>query len=146
MSTIGSKNGDTSDILLTKNDGEGNEEWFKRLGGKSWDKASSIIDTEDGYLIVGSTSSYGVGNYYFYVIKVNKKGNKIWQNTYGKSDNDYAYTAEKVDDGYIIKGTTQLCDSKDVLSRTCTNNVWFVTIDKNGEELSNQVLEAINKQ
>ena len=116
------------------------------MGGKSWDKASSIIDTEDGYLIVGSTSSYGVGNYDFYVIKVNKKGNKIWQNTYGKSDNDYAYTAEKVDDGYIIKGTTQLCDSKDVLSRTCTNNVWFVTIDKNGEELSNQVLEAINKQ
>jgi len=146
VSTIDSKNGDTSDILLTKNDGEGNEEWFKRLGGKSWDKASSIIDTEDGYLIVGSTSSYGVGNYDFYVIKVNKKGNKIWQNTYGKSDNDYAYTAEKVDDGYIIKGTTQLCDSKDVLSRTCTNNVWFVTIDKNGEELSNQVLEAINKQ
>ena len=87
-----------------------------------------------------------MGNYDFYVIKVDKKGNKIWQNTYGKSDNDYAYTAEKVDDGYIIKGTTQLCDSKDVLSRTFTNNVWFVTIDKNGEELSNQVLEAINKQ
>ena len=143
VTTIGSKKGDTSDILLTKNYPNGNEIWSKRLGGKSWDKANSIIDTEDGYLIIGSTSSYGVGNYDFYVIKTDKEGHQIWQNTYGKFDNDYAYTAEKVDGGYIIKGTTQLCDSKDVLDRTCTNNVWFVTIDENGKELSNQVLEKV---
>ena len=143
VSTIASNNGETSDILLTKNFDNGNEEWSKRLGGRSWDKASSIISTDDGYLIVGSTSSYGVGNYDFYVIKVDKNGNQIWQNTYGKFDNDYAYTAEKVDGGYIIKGTTQLCDSKDVLNRTCTNNVWLVTIDDSGKELSDEVLEEV---
>ncbi|NRB60717.1 MAG: beta-lactamase family protein [Winogradskyella sp.] len=146
VTTIGSRNGNTSDILLTKNYDNGNEEWSKRLGGNSWDKASSIISTKDGYLIVGSTSSYGVGNYDFYVIKVDKKGQKIWQNTYGKSNNDYAYSVEKVNEGYIIKGTTQLCNSKDVLNRTCTTNVWFVNIDEKGNELSNTVLEEIKSK
>ncbi len=144
VTTIGSKNGEASDILLTANYPNGNEIWAKRLGGKSYDKASSILDTEDGYLIVGSTSSYGVGNYDFYVIKTDKKGNKVWQNTYGKYDNDYGYSAEIVDNGFIIKGTTQRCNAKDVLTRKCITKVWFVTIDKDGTEIKNEVLEEVN--
>ena len=78
-----------------------------------------------------------------YVIKTDKEGNKIWQNTYGKFNNDYGYTAEKVENGFIIKGTIQLCNSKDVLTRKCSTNVWFVTNDENGKELSNEILEEI---
>lgn len=143
VTTIGSKKGETTDILLTKNDSKGNEIWLKRLGGKSYDKASSILATKDGYLIVGSTSSYGVGNYDMYVIKTNKEGKQLWQKTYGKFNNDYGYSAEKVKQGFIIKGTTQLCNSKDVLHRKCATNVWFVTIDEKGNEISNKILEEI---
>ncbi|MEN0047527.1 MAG: serine hydrolase domain-containing protein [Bacteroidota bacterium] len=145
VTTVGSKNGETSDILLTKNAPNGNEIWSKRLGGKSWDKANSILDTEDGYLVIGSTSSYGNGNYDMYVIKTDKKGKQLWQNTYGYFDNEYAYTAEKTENGYLIKGTIQQCNSKDVLTRTCTTNVWFVSIDKNGKEIDNQILEIIRE-
>ncbi len=74
MSTIGGKNGDPTQILLTKNKPNGNEIWHKMFGGKSYDKASSIVETEDGYLIVGSTSSYGNGNYDIFVVKTDKKG------------------------------------------------------------------------
>lgn len=143
VTTIGSRNGDTSDILLTKNYPNGNEIWSKQFGGKSYDKASSILATEGGYLIIGSTSSYGYGNYDMYVIKTDKKGKQLWQNTYGNFDNEYGYSAEKTEIGYLIKGTIQDCSSKDVLNRTCRTNVWFVNIDKNGKELSNQVLEEI---
>lgn len=145
VSTIGSRNGNSSTILMTKNYPNGNEIWYKRFGGKSYDKASSILETEDGYLIVGSTSSFGVGNYDMYVIKTDKHGKKIWQNTYGKFDNDYGYTAEKVEGGFIIKGTTQRCTSRDVLNRACSVNVWFVNIDEKGNELSNKVLEEISQ-
>ncbi|MEO1652613.1 MAG: serine hydrolase domain-containing protein, partial [Bacteroidota bacterium] len=69
VTTIGSSHGKNSDILLTANHPNGNEIWAKRLGGSSYDKASSILATEDGYLIIGSTSSYGNGNYDMYVIK-----------------------------------------------------------------------------
>ncbi|MFY0629025.1 MAG: beta-lactamase family protein [Flavobacteriaceae bacterium] len=144
VTTIGSKNGDTSDILLTKNYANGNEIWYKRFGGKSWDIANSIIDTEEGYLIVGSTSSYGKGNYDMYVIKTDKKGKKLWQNTYGDFYNEYGYMAEKTDTGYLIKGTIQKCSSNtDVFNRTCSTNVWFVSIDEKGKMLSNKVLEEI---
>lgn len=144
VTTIGSKKGNTTDILLTANYQNGNEIWSKRLGGKSWDKASSILSTEDGYLIIGSTSSYGKGNYDIYVIKTDKQGKQLWQNTYGDFYNEYGYSAEQTENGFLIKGTQQKCSSNtDVFNRTCTTNVWFVAIDKNGKELSNTVLEEI---
>ena len=145
VTTIGSRAGDKSDILLTKNYLNGNEIWNKQFGGTSYDKASSILETSDGYLIVGSTSSYGNGNYDMFVIKTDKEGNKQWQNTYGDFYNEYGYTAEITDIGYLIKGTIQKCSSNtDVFNRTCTTNVWFVEIDKKGNEISNQLLEKIN--
>ena len=144
VTTIGSRGGNSSQILLTKNYSNGNEIWSKQFGGKSYDKASSIIATDNGYLIIGSTSSYGKGNYDMFVIKTDKKGKTIWQNTYGNFYNDYGYTAEKTDTGYLIKGTTQDCTSNtDVFNRTCKTNVWFVAIDNNGKELSSTILEEI---
>lgn len=144
VTTIGSKNGDASDILLTKNYPNGNEIWYKQFGGNSYDKASSILATEDGYLIIGSTSSYGNGNYDMFVIKTDKEGKKEWQNTYGGFYNEYGYTAEETQEGYLIKGTKQDCTSNsDVFNRTCTTNVWFVSVDKNGKEISNKLLEEI---
>lgn len=144
VTTIGSRNGDASDILLTKNYPNGNEIWAKQFGGNSYDKASSVLATEDGYLIIGSTSSYGNGNYDIFVIKTDKKGKKQWQNTYGDFYNEYGYIAEKTDEGYLIKGTKQNCTSNsDVFNRTCTTNVWWVSIDKNGKEISSKILEEI---
>lgn len=144
VTTIGSRNGENSDILLTKNYPNGNEIWYKQFGGGGYDKASSILETEDGYLIVGSTSSYGNGNYDVFVIKTDKEGRKQWQNTYGDFYNEYGYTAEKTAEGYLIKGTKQYCTSNtDVFNRECTTNVWFVSINKEGKEISNQILEKI---
>ena len=146
VTTIGSRNGDASDILLTKNYPNGNEIWSMQFGGSSYDKASSIVSTEDGYLIIGSTSSYGNGNYDMFVIKTDKKGKKQWQSTYGDFYNDYGYTAQETEDGYLIKGTKQNCTSNsDVFNRECITNVWFVSIDKNGKEISDKVLEEITK-
>lgn len=144
VTTIGSRNGEASTILLTKNYPNGNEIWFKKFGGKSYDKASSILATEDGYLLIGSTSSYGNGNYDIFVIKTDKEGKKQWQNTYGGFYNEYGYSAEETAEGYLIKGTKQNCTSNsDVLNRECTTNVWFVSIDKNGKEISNKILEEL---
>ena len=143
VTNIGKGNGSTADILLTKNDSSGNEIWSKRYGGSSYDKANSIVSTEDGYLIIGSTSSYGNGNYDMFVIKIDKGGHKQWQNTYGGFYNEYGNIAEETPDGYLIKGTKQYCTSNTDINRECTTNVWFVSIDKNGKQLSNQLLEEL---
>ena len=131
----------TGDILLTKTNSAGNEEWYRTFGSNSYDKASSIIATDDGYLIVGSTSSFGNGNYDIFVIKTDKTGQKQWQNTYGDFYNEYGYTAEIINNGYVIKGTKQKCTSNTDINRECTSNVWFVTIDKKGEKMAEKILE-----
>ncbi|MTB52687.1 serine hydrolase [Lewinella sp. W8] len=143
VTTIGGKHGDGSQILLTKNYPNGNEVWFKQFGGNGYDKASSILATEDGYLIIGSTSSYGNGNYDMFVIKTDKEGQQQWQNTYGGFFNEYGYSAEATEGGYLIKGSVQQCTSRDVLTNECTTNVWFVSIDENGQEVGSEVLEEI---
>ncbi|MEM1001713.1 MAG: serine hydrolase domain-containing protein [Bacteroidota bacterium] len=144
VTTIGSRTGDSSDILLTANYPNGNEIWNRQFGGSSYDKASSIVATDDGYLIIGSTSSYGKGNYNVYAIKVDKSGNEIWQNAFGESYNEYGYTADITDTGYVIKGTIQMCNSDDVLNRKCTNNIWLLYIDKNGALQTSEVREEIH--
>lgn len=143
VTTIGSMSGDSSDILLTKNYANGNEIWYKRFGGKSYDKANSLIDTKDGYLIVGSTSSYGNGNYDMFVIKTDKKGKKQWQKTYGGFYNEYGYSAEKTDNGFLIKGTIQKCPNNTDIHRKCSTSVWFVSTDEKGNQISDTILERI---
>ena len=145
VSTIKSNDGTSSDILLTANHPNGNEIFFKRLGGSSYDKASSILATDDGYLIIGSTSSFGNGNYDMYVIKTDKDGKQQWQNTYGDFYNEYGFSGELTDSGYLLKGSKQNCDNNTDINRKCNSNVWFVEIDKNGNELSSSLLEKISK-
>lgn len=88
------------DILLTKNDANGNEEWWRTFGGTSYDKASSVELTSDGgYLIVGSTSSFGNGNYDVWIIKTDRYGNEEWNKTFGKTGNEYGFQAIEDEDG-----------------------------------------------
>jgi len=142
VSNIGDKNG-TTQILVTKNDKKGNEIWFKKYGGNAYDKANSIYKTDNGYLIIGSTSSYGKGNYDVLVFEVDENGKKIWQKTYGSFYNDYGLAAEKTNKGYLIKGTKQDCPNNSDIHRKCSTMVWFISIDKQGNQLSNSILEEV---
>ena len=146
VSNISSANGEASDILLTRNDRNGNEIWYKRFGGKSYDRASSILSVDDGYLIIGSTSSYGNGNYDVFVIKTNEEGKQQWQNTFGGFFNEYGYMAEVTESGFLVKGTVQQCDSKDFLTANCTTSVYAIYIDQNGEKLSEEIREEIDHE
>ncbi|MFC4636346.1 serine hydrolase domain-containing protein [Dokdonia ponticola] len=147
VTTIGST-GKDSEILLTKNDAIGNEIWFKKYGGTSYDKAFSIISTKDnGYLLIGATSSFGNGNYDVYVIKVDQKGKEQWSATYGDFYNEYGYTGQETATGYIIKGTKQFCKSNSMeLENNCTTNVWEIVIDKKGTKISDTLQEEIKNR
>jgi len=73
----------TMDALLIKTDSEGNEEWDKTFGGDNKDKARSVQQTTDsGYIIAGSTESYGVGDEDAWLVKTDSNGNKQWDKTF----------------------------------------------------------------
>jgi uncharacterized delta-60 repeat protein len=58
------------DFLVIKLDSTGIIQWSKTFGGGDWDVASSISQTNDGgYIVAGSTSSFGAGGDDFLVIK-----------------------------------------------------------------------------
>jgi ABC-type cobalt transport system substrate-binding protein len=67
---------DAWDAYVLKLDKNGNKQWAKTFGGKDYDEAKAVIQTQDGgYLTVGWTKSFGVGGGDVYIIFLDKSGN-----------------------------------------------------------------------
>ena len=67
---MGSKN-----ILLAKLESNGSVSWSKVIGGSQEDCSYSVEQTSDnGYLIIGYTTSFGAGNHEVFFAKLNSHG------------------------------------------------------------------------
>ncbi|KYK29263.1 hypothetical protein AYK20_06130 [Thermoplasmatales archaeon SG8-52-1] len=100
----------SSDAWLIKTDEYGNEQWNRTFGGKNYDLAEkSVLQTDDGgYLIVGSTYSYGAGMCDGWLIKTDEYGNEQWNKTYGTENNEHFWEVHETSDGgYIMIGYVQ---------------------------------------
>ncbi len=97
------------DIYLVKTDSTGDTLWTRTYGGTGTDDGEFVQQTSDeGYIIVGYTTSYGAGNGDVYLIKTNSNGDTLWTKTYGGSSDDAGYSIQQTDDGgYIIGGYTR---------------------------------------
>jgi uncharacterized protein YuzE len=80
----------------------------KTYGGTGSEWAFSVRQTSDGgYIVVGTTQSFGAGNWDVFLIKTNAFGNLQWAKTYGGAGNDLAYSVQQTSDGgYIVAGYT----------------------------------------
>jgi hypothetical protein len=98
------------DVYLIKTDSEGNEIWSRLLGGDGEDRGYSVCQTSDeGYVITGSTHSFGAGGYDVYLIKTDPNGIESWTQTFGGPRFDYGQCVRQTTDGgYIIAGHTEM--------------------------------------
>jgi hypothetical protein len=98
-----------NDIYLSKTNGNGDLIWRKKYGGSNDDVAYSIQKAPgDGFIIAGTTHSYGVGGYDMYLIRTDSLGEILWTKTFGGLDDEWANAiAPTSDGGYIVAGSTQ---------------------------------------
>lgn len=98
----------SSDVYLIKTDSMGDSLWAKTYGGTNYDYGESVQQTADGgYIIAGTTGSYGAGGVDVYIIKTDSLGDSLWAKTYGGDNWDYGRSVqESTDGGYIIAGYT----------------------------------------
>jgi outer membrane protein assembly factor BamE (lipoprotein component of BamABCDE complex) len=80
----------------------------KTYGGTDDDGAFSVQQTSDGgYIVAGTTWSFGAGGADIFLIKTDANGNRIWTKTYGGTNDDTAFSVQQTSDGgYIMAGYT----------------------------------------
>ena len=114
-------------------------EWIRTFGGDKDDEARSVIETPDNnYLVAGFTQSFGMGKQDAWIIKIDQNGNKIWEKTYGGSDDDAALKIINTsDNNFIFCGRTKSFGNG---NEKC--DFWVVKIDQLGEVIWNKTFGA----
>src|ERR1039458_2536636 len=77
-------------------------------GGIQNDGCRQIMPTSDGgYIMIGTTNSFGHGNTDFYAIKIDSSCKFIWSGCYGGNINEEGYSViPTMDKGYAFVGFT----------------------------------------
>ncbi len=96
------------DVDLIKTDANGDTLWTRTFSGSGYEDGNFVQQTNDGgYIITGTTASFGAGGYDFYIIKTNASGNILWAKSYGGTGDDYAFSIKQNNDsGYVVTGAT----------------------------------------
>lgn len=117
-----------SDIWVAKLSFAGDIEWQNTFGGNQDEEAYSVDETSDGgYIVAGYTDSFGLGNLDYWVLKLSSEGIIEWQQTFGGSGDDWAYSVHQTSDGgYIVGGSSDSFGSGEV-------DFWVLKLSSDGD-------------
>jgi hypothetical protein len=119
-----------TDIYLMKIDWQGNLEWQRTYGGAREDSVRCIATTRDkGYILCGSTNSFGGSGFDVYVIKLDSVGDTVWTHRSGGIANDGgAAICQTVDDNYLLTGWTTSDDNHNIYTEKISqtgSTIWY---------------------
>tara|TARA_R110000850_G_scaffold140849_2_gene262420 strand:- start:67 stop:1626 length:1560 start_codon:yes stop_codon:yes gene_type:complete len=112
---------DWDDVWLLKLDASGNLEWEKSYGGSFGDFGESIIQTDSGDFIIGSSSQSSDGdvgnnhgNFDCWLFQIDISGIIAWERSYGGSHHDYINAIGLNDNGNLLFGGYSYSDDGEV--------------------------------
>jgi hypothetical protein len=100
--------------------------WTKQIGGTGEEYALCVEQTSDGgYIICGTTYSFGSGGSDIWLIKTNEFGDTLWTKTYGGDGDDHGTSVKQTDDnGYILTGIVDF--------ETGNSDTWLIKTNELG--------------
>lgn len=113
--------------------------WSKYFGGSSDEIGIAVHQTlEGGYIVCGSTKSWGPGKDDVYLIKTNQNGEMTWAKIYGGVETDVGYSVYQCSDsGYIICGYSNSFGAGN-------HDIYLVKTDVNGVLSWTQTIGGVN--
>ena len=141
-----SSNGDVTeskgsrDYWILKLSSNGAIEWEKSFGGKGWEEAHSITQTNDGgYIVAGFTNSIDgdvsvhKGSYDYWILKLSSDGDIEWEKSYGGSNSESASCIQQANDGgYVVVGYSSSLNG-DVSENKGLHDYWILKLSSAGE-------------
>ncbi len=118
------------------------EQWNRSFGGGSEDNFRCVEQTSDGgYIVAGTTDSYGKGTdgqSDAWLIKLDKNGDIEWNKTYGETYAEWGFlTKQTSDGGYVLSGYT---------FPHGYNQSYLVKTDRDGNEIWSKISEEISHE
>ncbi len=118
--------GDKDGYLVKVND-QGEEIWSQTYGGPREDRLYAIDQGSDGgFVLTGTTTSFGAGNRDVYLVKTNSVGDLDWTQVFGEDRDDVGHSVRQTaDGGYIVIGYTKSFDAQ-------SYDTWLIKTDAAG--------------
>lgn len=123
-------------LWVLRLDESGDLLWDRVLGGLITDGEAgwSVKDAGDGFVIAGSTRSFGSGGKDLWMIKMDRDGEVLWSKAFGRSQDDVGFSVECTPFGYIAAGYGTDAGNE---------NVYLVMTDHMGREIWNRSLGGV---
>lgn len=122
------------------------KQWEGTFGGAELDDLKAMKVLPDGSLLLGGTSDSGIsgnkaiagfGANDFWLVKVDPKGNRIWEKVFGGLVQDNFRTMETLDDGSIVLAGSGFSNNDGNRSAPGFGgvDVWLVKLDASGNKI-----------
>jgi hypothetical protein len=135
-------------MTLVKTDRNGNVLWSRGYGSDGSNTMVALTKVSGGYIITGTTRSFGNGNNDVYVLRVDLNGQIIWSNTYGDWNNQSAASITSTVDGNFVIAATSTDPHIFTTSSggwpVNQNDIYLFKIDGNGNMLWNKRIDAVD--
>ncbi|WP_420150521.1 hypothetical protein, partial [Spirosoma sp.] len=142
------------DYWVVKINANGDKQWEKTFGGDKVDNLQGMVSSSDGGFLLagyseskisGEKSQSHKGYYDYWVVKVNKDGTKLWDQSYeGEIPYNFGYSvtiAPTSDNGFLLGGSAYQLGQYG----NGPNKYWYGRFNSNGTKQWDKVLNTDGK-